>query len=147
MPLGHRGPADGPRLQIGAPERALLLLAVPLVGIPTLLAATGASGHAPIWEGVHLTLAAILGLAIAALSCRKATGRTREVRGWIAVALAACGPTGLALGANGTLYVAETYEMLVIEQGWYAERYRSWVEASLSAVFLAARPEEVRHPE
>ena len=41
----------------------------------------------------------------------------------------------------------ETYRMLVIEQGWSAERYRSWVEASLSAVFLAARPEEVRHPE
>ena len=89
MPLGHHRPADGPRLQIGAAERALLLLAVPLVGIPILLAATGAGGHAPIWEGVHLTLAAILGLAIAALSCRKATGRTREVRGWIAVALAA----------------------------------------------------------
>jgi hypothetical protein len=88
MPLGHHRPADGPRLQIGAAERALLLLAVPLVGIPILLAATGAGGHAPTWEGVHLTLAAILGLAIAALSCRKATGRTREVRGWIAVALA-----------------------------------------------------------
>jgi hypothetical protein len=41
----------------------------------------------------------------------------------------------------------ETYRMLVIEQGWSAERYRSWVEASLSAVLVAARPEEVRHPQ
>jgi diguanylate cyclase (GGDEF)-like protein/PAS domain S-box-containing protein len=46
-------------------------------------------GDAAIWERVHLTLAAILGLAIAALSCRNAAGRTREVRGWIAVAFAA----------------------------------------------------------
>jgi AcrR family transcriptional regulator len=38
----------------------------------------------------------------------------------------------------------ETYRMLVVEQGWPAERYRSWVEASLSAVLQAARPEEVR---
>lgn len=35
----------------------------------------------------------------------------------------------------------ETYRMLVVEQGWPAERYRSWVEASLSAVLRAAPPE------
>lgn len=89
MPLRRRRPVDGPRLQIGVAGRALLLLAVPLVGIPILLAAIGAGGNAPIWERVHLTLAAILGLAIAALSCRKTAGRTRDVRGWITFAFAA----------------------------------------------------------
>ena len=77
------------RHDIGAAELVLLVLAVPLVGAPIFLAAMGAGGQGLIWERVHLTLVAVLGLAIVVLSCRKTIGRTREVRGWIALAFAA----------------------------------------------------------
>ncbi len=65
------------------------MLAVPVVGVPIMLAATDAGGHAATWQQVHLTLAGMLGLAIATLAYRTATGRTREVRGWTAIAFAA----------------------------------------------------------
>lgn len=89
MPVGHRPIGVRLRLDMGAMELALLIAAVPLVGGAVLLAAIGAGGQALIWEQAHLTLAAILGLGIAALSCRKATGRARKVRGWIVAAFAA----------------------------------------------------------
>lgn len=89
LPVGRRRPRNAPPRQAGIAGRALLLLAVPVVGVPIMLAAADAGGHAAVWQQVHLTLAAILGLAIATLTCRTATGRAREVRGWIAVAFAA----------------------------------------------------------
>ncbi len=89
MSATRRPPVDGSRLQISVAGRALLLIAVPVVGVPILLAAVGVNGQSLIWERVHVTLAAILGLAIAALSCRGTTGRIREVRGWITVAFVA----------------------------------------------------------
>ncbi|MEA2609295.1 MAG: hypothetical protein QOJ75_1538, partial [Chloroflexota bacterium] len=79
----------GPRLDIGASARTLLLLAVPLVGIPTVLAAIVPAGQELLWQRVQLTIAAILGVAITAQSCRGTAGRTREVRGWFSVAFAA----------------------------------------------------------
>ena len=88
LPIGRRRPGTGPRLHVGSVERALLLAAL-VVGVPILLAAIGAGGQAPAWERVHLTFAAVLGFAIAALSGWRTAGRTREVRGWIAVAFAA----------------------------------------------------------
>jgi diguanylate cyclase (GGDEF)-like protein/PAS domain S-box-containing protein len=75
--------------RLGALDRALLVLALPLVGFPILLAATAAGGQVMVWERLYLTNAAILGLAIALLSCRQTTGRTREVRAWIVLAFAA----------------------------------------------------------
>ncbi len=74
---------------MGGREHALLILALPLVGIPMALAALEAGDQALLWERAHLTLAAIIGLAIAILSHRSASGRVREVRGWIAVTFAA----------------------------------------------------------
>ncbi len=73
---------------MGGIEHALLIVALPLVGIPILLAALGTGDHAIVWERAHLTLAALIGLAIAIVSHRSASGRVREVRGWIAVAFA-----------------------------------------------------------
>lgn len=89
MPIGHRTTGARLPLGVGAAELALLVAAVPLVGGVIFVAANMAGGQALIWERAHLTLAAILGLGIAALSYRKATGRARKVRGWIAVAFAA----------------------------------------------------------
>ena len=88
MRHGWRAPQLG-RAPSSLHPRTLLVLAVPLVGIPMLLSAVGTGGDDSLWQRLHLTLAAILGLAIAGLGCRNATGRDREVRGWIAVAFAA----------------------------------------------------------
>jgi len=63
-------------------------VALPLLGIPILLSAADPADRA-VWQAVHLTLAATLGLAIAGLGCRGLTGRHRSVRGWIAFAFAA----------------------------------------------------------
>jgi diguanylate cyclase (GGDEF)-like protein/PAS domain S-box-containing protein len=89
LPIGRRRSGQGPGVRIGTGWPTVLLLALPIVGIPILLEAIGAGGHAGAWERLHLTLASIFGLAVAALSCRNTTGRTREVRGWIAMAFAA----------------------------------------------------------
>ena len=87
--IGRGRPGHRPRRRIGGAEQRLLLLAVPLVGIPILLSAIGAGGYGLFWERLHVTLAALLGLSIAALSCRAVIGRGRAVRGWIALAFAA----------------------------------------------------------
>jgi diguanylate cyclase (GGDEF)-like protein/PAS domain S-box-containing protein len=67
----------------------LLLLALPVIGIPIVLAAIDAGGHAAGWERIHLTLAAMVGLVVSAVACRSSTGRAREVRGWICLGFAA----------------------------------------------------------
>jgi diguanylate cyclase (GGDEF)-like protein/PAS domain S-box-containing protein len=69
--------------------RTLLLIAVPVVGLPIIASITGAGGEVLLWQRLHVTLASVLGLAIAALACRNGTGRSREVRAWITVAFAA----------------------------------------------------------
>jgi diguanylate cyclase (GGDEF)-like protein/PAS domain S-box-containing protein len=89
LPLVRRWPTDGPHFELGIHGRTLLLLAVPLVGIPIVLAAVGAGGQGPIWARLHLTIAAILALAISVLGCHNEVGRARAVRGWIAFAFAA----------------------------------------------------------
>lgn len=87
MPVARS--VDGQSPHLGVAERAVLLLSVPVVGIPIVLAATAAGGQSVLWERLELTLAALLGLTVAALSCRGTRGRTREVRAWIVVAFAA----------------------------------------------------------
>jgi len=77
-----------PDWSVGSRWRALLLAALPLLGIPILLSA-GDPADTAVWQAVHMTLAATLGLVIAALGCRHLTGRSRSVRGWIAFAFAA----------------------------------------------------------
>lgn len=88
-PLGPLRLSRDRPVVMGRPEQALLVLALPLVGIPVLLAAIGPADQALLWEHAHLTLAATIGLGIAIVSHRSASGRVREVRGWIAVAFAA----------------------------------------------------------
>ncbi len=74
---------------MGGREHALLILALPLVGIPMALAALEVGDQPLLWERAHRTLAALIGSAIAIVSHRSASGRVREVRGWIAVTFAA----------------------------------------------------------
>jgi diguanylate cyclase (GGDEF)-like protein/PAS domain S-box-containing protein len=88
LPNGQRRPGHLGRLQVRAPG-ILVLLAISLVATPMLLSAIGAGGYGLLWERLHMTLAAILGLSIAMLACRHTTGRIREVRSWIVVAFAA----------------------------------------------------------
>ncbi|HUQ78012.1 MAG TPA: EAL domain-containing protein [Patescibacteria group bacterium] len=82
--MANELPADG-----GAAAVKLLLGAIPLVGISVFLEASRAGGHSLVWERLCLTLAAVIGLSVAALSCRGTTGRTLEVRGWITIAFGA----------------------------------------------------------
>nr|MBA2373896.1 GAF domain-containing protein [Chloroflexota bacterium] len=89
MPIATRPLVDGPSARLCVVGRALLFVAVPLVGLLILLSAIGAGGQTLLWLRLQLTLAAALGFAIAALSCRGSTGRTRDVRVWITVAFAA----------------------------------------------------------
>ena len=86
MPFGAS--VAGARARIGSGERALLLLAVPLVGLSILLAATGSGGEILLWERLELTVSAILGFAALTLSFRTSTGRTHEVQGWMLVGFA-----------------------------------------------------------
>ena len=67
----------------------LLLLAVPIVGVPIVLAGQASSGQALVWERVQLTLATVLAVAIALVGCRGATSRAREVRAWLSFAFVA----------------------------------------------------------
>jgi diguanylate cyclase (GGDEF)-like protein/PAS domain S-box-containing protein len=73
-------------------------MAIPLVGIPIVLAAIGAGGLGPTWVRIHLTIAAILALAISGLSCGQVVGRDRAVRAWITFAFAAW--LGVVLGRD-----------------------------------------------
>ncbi|MBA3235829.1 MAG: diguanylate cyclase, partial [Chloroflexi bacterium] len=88
LPLGSFRLSRERSVVMGRLERALLVLALPLVGLPILLAAVGPADQALLWERAHLTIAAAIGLGIAIVSHRSASGRVREVRGWLAVAFA-----------------------------------------------------------
>ena len=89
LPFVHRWPGHGPRLDFGLPGRPLLLMAIPLVGIPLVLAAIGGGGQGPTWVRLHVTVAATIAFAVSALSREHAFGRARAVRGWITFAFAA----------------------------------------------------------
>jgi diguanylate cyclase (GGDEF)-like protein/PAS domain S-box-containing protein len=88
LPIGDRLPGrrtQSPRIDV---VRALLILSIPLVGVPIVLAGLGVAGPDPFWGRIHLTISAALGVAITVLGSRGTSGRTRAVRRWGTVAFA-----------------------------------------------------------
>jgi diguanylate cyclase (GGDEF)-like protein/PAS domain S-box-containing protein len=87
LPAAARVERLGPRLRrFPVPVLLVALAATPIL---VALAAADAFGRALIWERVHLTVAAVVALALAGPSLRGATGRVRDVRAWIAFACVA----------------------------------------------------------
>jgi len=89
--------------------------------------------------------AAAVDREVAELDRQRAAQRLRNY----AAGVAAMQRRGIAAGrATDELAAAiwsighpDTYQMLVVEQGWPVDRYRSWVEASLVAILGAAELE------